>query len=143
MLKATVRLNSRIREVKAEGNAFCFDFIEIMGNEVTDRARENVRPGVGIWGIGGGGPGPHPHATPHEDTGDLMRSIRTRTRQRGFMFEALTETDIDYGVYLELGWTASNGAFYRYPWLMPAVDEARQEWEPIARTTADRSFSGG
>ena len=75
-----------------------------------------------------------------------MESIKVREARRGFMFEAFVTTDIDYGLYLEMGWTTKAGTHYRYPWLYLAAVEATRQWEPIARSTSARSFtddSGG
>ena len=38
-------------------------------------------------------------------------------------------TDLPYGLYLEMGWTNPySGNHWRYPWLMPAMMEARESW---------------
>lgn len=134
-MTAVVRVNSRTREVQAQGNGFCQEFVAILGDETVRRARANVAPGHG--------PGPHPHRTLHLDTGGLRDSIRARIRQRGFMYEALVETDKDYGLYLETGWTTLAGTHYRYPWLYPAAVEASRRWEPIGRSSSDRWFRDG
>lgn len=132
---ATLRVNNRTKIVQKEGNKFAREFARILGDETAKLAQANVAPGRG--------PGPHPHRpqSPHEDTGDLMESIKVREAQRGFMFEAFVTTDIDYGLYLEMGWTTKAGTHYRYPWLYPAAVEATRQWEPIARSTSARSFT--
>lgn len=137
MLTSVVRLNSRVPEVRQQGQNFASDFVQVMAEEVALQAMENVAPGKG--------PGPHPHrlGSNHIDTGDLMNSIRASYSRRGFMHEAFVETDLDYGIYLEVGWTTVAGTHYRYPWLGPAAQMKSREWEPIARTTSDRWFTQG
>ena len=85
------------------------------GALIRDAARARVMPGVG--------PGPHPHRTPHEDTGNLARNIvyRVTTTQRGGELEVGPKPGGYYGTYLELGWHTASGAFYKYPWLRPAL----------------------
>ncbi|MCB0039472.1 MAG: hypothetical protein KDI56_02065 [Xanthomonadales bacterium] len=142
-LTAAVRVNSRVPAVKAQGDGFAAEFVDIIGEETVKAARANVLPGIGPDGIGGSGPGPHPHRTLHWDTGALRDSITYRTARRGFMFEAFIETTKDYGLYLEMGWTALSGRHYRYPWLYPAAMMVGEQWLPIAKSTSDRWFSEG
>jgi hypothetical protein len=91
--------------------------VQEIAAEVKEQARRNVTPGVG--------PGPHPHkpTSHHVDTGNLMRSIFYRTYERSGLVGAMIGTPINYGLFLELGWHAASGAFYRYPWLEPALRE--------------------
>lgn len=133
-LVSVMRVNSRIPEVRREGAGFAREFADILGEETVKKARRNVSPGKG--------PGPHPHRpqSMHEDTGDLRDSIKHEVANRGFMTEAFVSTDIDYGTYLEVGWTTVAGTHYRYPWLYPAALEASHEWQSIARSTAARHF---
>ena len=105
-------------------------------------AKANVAPGRG--------PGPHPHRpqSHHEDTGDLAESVKLSEGWGGdILFEdAPTNlswvtsiyTDLDYGLYLEQGWTALSGLRYRYPWLFPAMVMAQRDFAHLARTTAMR-----
>ena len=137
---ATLRVSSRTKTVQKQGDQFAKEFATILGDETAKLAKANVAPGRG--------PGPHPHrpGSDHEDTGDLMDSIKAVFQQRGYRFESAVSTDIDYGLYLEMGWTTKAGTHYRYPWLYPAAVEATRQWEPIARSTSARSFtddSGG
>lgn len=143
IMTGAVRINSRVPQVKAQGEGFAMEFVEIIGEESVKAARTNVLPGIGPQGIGGSGPGPHPHRSDHWDTGKLRDSIKYRARMRGFMAEAFIESDVDYGLYLEMGWTAPSGRHYRYPWLYPAVVLVTNRWEPIARATTDRWFKDG
>lgn len=80
--------------------------------DVEARARLNVSPGRG--------PGPHPHVTEHEDTGDLAAGIHRETKVTPQGPSSAVTFEQIYGLYLEIGWTAPSGRFYRYPWLMPA-----------------------
>jgi hypothetical protein len=141
-MRVTARLeyNLRTREVAARGQGFAREFADQMGARAAELARENVAPGSG--------PGPHPHRPPpfreHQDTGDLMRSIKAEPESRGFLETTRVGTSLDYGVYLEFGWTnPDSGNHWRYPWLMPALEQARQESADIARSTARRWLSEG
>lgn len=140
---AALRVNSRTNEVKAQGNGFAEDFVGILADETVRLARANVLPGIGREGFGGAGPGPHPHRTKHYDTGKLRDSIVAQVRRQGFIVEARVETDLEYGLFLEMGWTTVAGTHYRYPWLYPAAVEASRRWQPIARSSADRWFTDG
>lgn len=88
-------------------------------------ARENVAPGIG--------PSIHPHElhTWHtftwEDTGDLAESVGYRIRFAGFRREVTIYTDLEYGMYLEIGFRGPSGRFYRYPWMKPAYEKAQKE----------------
>lgn len=105
-------------------------------------ARENVAPGKG--------PGPHPHriGSDHVDTGALRDSLKVVEGWGGdLLFEGLptglswvtaVSTDLDYGLYLEMGWTTKAGTHYRYPWLFPAMTLAQRDFAHLARTTAMR-----
>jgi len=60
----------------------------------------------------------------------------------GFLETSHVFTDLEYGLYLEVGWTNKrSGNHWRYPWLMPAMMQARYESDDIARSTARRWFS--
>ena len=100
-----------LREVRERG----VGIMEYFTGRIAEKAKKNVAPGVG--------PGPHPHRTPHEDSGTLMRNIKTATTATGDLVNGAVYTDVDYGLYLEIGWHAKNGAFYKYPWLLPAVQD--------------------
>jgi len=86
-------------------------------------ARARVMPGVG--------PGPHPHRTKHEDTGNLARNIvyRVTGTMAGGNLEVGPKPGAYYGTYLELGWHAANGMFYKYPWLRPAL---KSQWPAMS-----------
>lgn len=142
-MTAAFRVSSRTSEVKAAGEGFAMEFSEIVASEGAKEAKRNVAPGVGVDGYGGGGPGPHPHRTPHIDFGDLMRDISWRVRRQGFLTVGEVFTELDYGLYLEMGWTAPSGMHYRYPWLYPAIVIVTNEWRTIARSTSDRWFNDG
>jgi len=105
-------------------------------------ARENVAPGKG--------PGPHPHrpGSDHVDTGALRDSLKVTEGWGGdLLFEGMptnlswvtaVSTHLDYGLYLEMGWTTRRGTHYRYPWLFPAMTLAQRDFAHLARTTAMR-----
>lgn len=135
-LTARVEVNMRTAEVVARGEGFAQDFANELGKLTAELAQRNVAPGSG--------PGPHPHrpTSEHIDTGALRNSIQTRSVAMGFLKTAHVYTDSAYGLYLEMGWTNPwTGNHWRYPWLMPAMEEARQQWAEIARSTGRRWFS--
>ena len=126
----------RTKEIAQRGEGFCREFADQMGELTAELAKRNVMPGVG--------PGPHPHrpGSEHEDTGDLAGSVYTRALAMGFMQTTLVYTDLEYGAHLEFGWTNPfSGNHWRYPWLMPALEEARQQAMEIAKTTGRRWLS--
>lgn len=136
-LRGRIEVNTTAAEVAARGDVFANVLAQIMARDALQLARENVAPGKG--------PGPHPHKpeSHHTDTGNLMRSLDVEPEERGFLKTCSVGTDVDYGVYLELGWTNPNtGNFWRYPWLWPAVQQVQADAEETARTTA-REFFGG
>ena len=119
----------------ARGDAYANALALAMANEGARAARQNVAPGRG--------PGPHPHqpGSDHLDNGELMRSIIVVPEERGSFKTASVTTDLDYGVYLELGWTNPwSGRFWRYPWLWPAVLAVQRQAADMARTTAREFF---
>lgn len=133
---ARVEVNMRTKEIVQRGEGFCRDFADQLGELTAQIAKRNVEQGSG--------PGPHPHRpqSPHEDTGDLASSVQTRALAMGFMQTTLVFTDLEYGAHLEFGWTNPfSGNHWRYPWLMPAAEQARQEAMEIARSTARRWLS--
>lgn len=134
-LVSRIEVNSRTREVAARGDTFAKALALSMAHEGAREARQNVAPGKG--------PGPHPHkpGSNHIDTGDLMRSIEVIPEERGFLKTANITTDLDYGTYLEVGWTdPRTGRFWRYPWLWPAVQKVQADSEDVARNTAREFF---
>ena len=133
-LVSRVEINTQAREVKAQGKKFAKDFALQVGEVAQNLAKRNVAPGQG--------PGPHPHrpGSRHVDTGNLMNSITVTPQSRGFLEASLVGTDVDYGVYLEYGWTSKAGNHWRYPWLYPAVMEARASALSVARSTSRRWF---
>lgn len=139
--RLTIKNNTGL--VKSLGNNFADDFVTEVAKKAAEYAREKTKPGIGTSGITGGGPGPHPHRTPHYDTGALMRSIAVNGRHWGFLSTATVTSHLDYALYLEVGWHASNGKFYRYPWLGPSVEKATRDAEKIARIGVRRWFGGG
>jgi len=94
--------------------------IETLMLEAIHIAKANVAPGKG--------PGPHPHD--HVDTGNLRDDIRVTAKPywKGNKLHASIGCTAQayYGVFLERGWTAKSGRFYIYPWLAPAVRQARR-----------------
>lgn len=133
-MRVTVRVDvhSRAKEVAARGPGFAAEFARAFAEEAAAVARRNVSQGQG--------PGPHPHVTEHDDTGALRDSIRVRSEHRGFLESAAIYTDLEYGLYLEWGFTSRGGRFFRYPWLAPAVEEVRHKVDAIARSTGRRWF---
>lgn len=132
-LTGRVEVNMNTAAVKARGKGFSRDFADTLGELVQRNAKHNVSPGVG--------PGPHPHLTRHQDTGNLRDSIQTEPQSRGFLETTMVFTDLEYGAWLETGWTSRNGSFHRYSWLFPAMDAARAEVNSIAQSTARIWFS--
>ena len=128
------RIKSNGKLVKQEGRQFASDFVNILGEEAVKQAQANVAPGRG--------PGPHPHrpGSRHIDTGNLMRSISYEVVEAGQITRSDVSTDVDYGLYLEMGWTTKAGTHYRYPWLYPAVSQVSQAWASIGRSSTDRWF---
>lgn len=134
-LVSRIEINDRTTEVAARGDAFAKALALAMAHEAAREARLNVAPGQG--------PGPHPHKpeSHHIDTGDLMRSIDVEPQDRGFLKTALVFTEVEYGTYLEIGWTNPySGRFWRYPWLWPAVQVAQANAPGQARSTARQFF---
>jgi len=131
-----VEVNLRTKEVAAAGKGFAAEFADKLAELAAANAKRNVTPGEG--------PGPHPHRpqSPHEDTGDLAASVAVAHQSRGFLETALVVTDLAYGAHLEFGWTNPySGNHWRYPWLMPALQEAQEQQASIARSTARRWIS--
>lgn len=134
-LRGRIEVNLRTAEVKRMGEGFAREFAETLGAEIVRLAKDNVKPHSG--------PGPHPHRpqSPHIDTGKLAESVSGIFEDRGFLKTVRVQTDVPYGLYLEAGWTARSGLRYRYPWLMPAMMQAQQQWEGVVRSTARRWFA--
>ena len=135
-LTARVEVNMRTAEVASRGEGFAQDFANQMAELAAGLARENVAPGRG--------PGPHPHrpTSEHIDKGTLSESVKVRALAMGFLKTAHVFTDLESGLYLEMGWTnPHSGNHWRYPWLMPALELARMQWAEIARSTGRRWFS--
>lgn len=137
-LTARVEVNMRTREIAEHGRNFAIDFADQMGALTVQYAKESVQPGVG--------PGPHPHRPSppfpeHVDTGQLMDSIMMKHVHMGFLETAQVFSDVDYAIYLELGWHSKAGNLWRYPFLLPAMMKAQNESANIARSTARRWFS--
>ena len=98
-------------------------FLIPFGDAILEKAKENVEPGVG--------PGPHPH-TDHPgwpdwiDTGNLRDSLTTygpfSVSRNVRAIEIGGDGSVDYGKHLEAGWLSSGGNFFKYPFLLPALD---------------------
>lgn len=130
-----VEVNTTAKEFTQRADDFINDFLKNLAELTRDIAKENVAPGKG--------PGPHPHrpGSHHVDTGRLRESIQVAYQERGFLKTAVVYTDLEYGLYLEAGWTTSKGNHFRYPWLTPAAEMARQRTRDIARSTYRRWMS--
>jgi len=135
-VSARVEVNNRSAEVRRMGNSFAQDVADVLAAAAADIAKHSVSPGIG--------PGPHPHRpqSKHIDSGELAKSVKTQQQPRGFLKTALIFTDMEYGAYLEMGWTTKSGTHYRYPWIMPAVEEVRFDTDSIARSSARKFLSG-
>jgi hypothetical protein len=99
-----------------------------LADRVVYHAKLNTLPGRG--------PGPHPHRTDtgweHEDTGNLSDAIMWNWEEDTVYTFAQTLVYVDaemapYGHWLELGWHGPSGAFYRYPFILPAAEAVAQE----------------
>lgn len=101
-----------------------------LGEQAKEYAQKNVKKGKG--------PSPHPHKKhwwhnfKWEDTGALAESVQVRYRQAGFLRTVTIYTDLDYGMYLELGFRGPSGMFYRYPWMKPAYQKAQKDFPKFA-----------
>lgn len=120
---ATLQLNSRSKAFANKSNTAVEDAMRKVLKKAKKLAQENVAKGKGpsdhngdadSWG----------HHFAHEDTGDLAESVQDAIWLQGFLTEGTIYTDLDYGVYLEVGWRTRQSNFYRYPWLKPAFLEA-------------------
>lgn len=128
----------RTAEVVSRGEGFAQEFANQMAEIAAELARQNVAPGSG--------PGPHPHrpTSEHIDSGALRDSIQVKAMAMGFLKTAHVFTDLEYGLYLEMGWTNPyTGNHWRYPWLWPALSLAQRQWADVARSTGRRWFSAG
>lgn len=119
---ATLQINSRARAFANKASSSTEDAVRKVLRRAEKLAKENVAKGKG--------PSPHTgndiegHNYPYRDTGDLARSVRSAVWLQGFLTEGSIFTDLDYGVYLEVGWRTKAGNFFRYPWMRPAMMEA-------------------
>lgn len=67
-------------------------------------------------------------------TGVLRGSIGTSVKDEGDrVIGEVGSWNVEYAVYLELGWTAMSGLKYKYPWLYPAYEEKKSEIDAILR----------
>jgi len=107
-------------------------------DEIKQEAQKQVAPGRG--------PGRHPHDLSHGwpdwvDTGALRESIDVLVYrgQEGVsdILELAVFSDLGgdrpYNVALSLGWHGPSGAWYRYPFLVPAADAAASRAHQIIR----------
>ena len=135
-LTGEVKVNFRNKHVKDLGAGFVQDMALTLGEKIQAQAKHNVSPGVG--------PGPHPHnpGSHHIDTGNLRDSIEVDVDVVGAHAVAQVWSDLEYSVYLEYGWTARSGKFYRYPFLWPALDTVRPEVPPLMAQKGRVWFSG-
>lgn len=135
-LAATMRVDFNSRQAKAMGESFTAECAAAFGDRVMELAKRNVAPGKG--------PGPHPHKQPGRvDTGNLQDSIQADIHKTASAAVVTVFTPLDYGTYLEAGWHAPSGRFYRYPWLWPAINQAQKEFLDIVRSHSGVAFTGG
>ena len=136
---ATIRVSFNTPLAKQMGESFTTEVAAEFGDQVVARAKENTAPGKG--------PSSHPHPPPpawqHEDTGRLMESIFADIVKTANGVTMHVYTDVPYGLWLEAGFPAITGRFYRYPWLSPAVSDVQKELSNIIRAKADVAFAGG
>jgi len=130
----TVEVDYRSRAAKEHGLRFAEDYVLDQTAVVERLAKRNVTPGRG--------PGPHPHRTEHEDTGQLMQSITSDVEVKGSRVVGIVGTNVIYGMFLEVGWHSRSGNFYRYPWLAPAMHEAKRYGPTIAQRHSHVWFEG-
>lgn len=143
-MRVTLTVDSDAPEIVEQGVWFGLEFVDLLGQETVAEARKLVAPGSG--------PGPHPHRTEHEDSGALRDAVFYDTLLRDGGQSAIAVISIDpeaparqggtppyqYGVFLEMGWTAASGNHFRYPWLYPAAMIAQQRWQAFGKAAADR-----
>jgi len=120
--KVRVKLDYNFRPVREHVKLNANRVMRGVLEETVKLAKENVAPGKG--------PGPHPHLG-RMDTGNLMRDIRIIKEPYWWTTHAYGQAGCTeaayYGVFLEWGWTNPwTGNFWRYPWLMPAYEQARK-----------------
>ena len=98
------------KEFMAQATATARKVMQDVAKAVKEQAKHNVSPGVG--------PGPHPHkpTSGHTDTGALEKSVFYRTGERGLLVWFVCGTDLNYGMFLEIGWHSKSGNFWKYPW---------------------------
>jgi len=132
---ATIRVSFNTPLAKAMGESFTTAVAAEFGDQVLARAKENVAPGKG--------PGPHPHVSKHFDTGTLMENIFADITKTANGVTMHVWTPIPYGLFLEAGFHAKSGRFYRYPWLQPSISETQKDLTDIIRAKADVAFAGG
>lgn len=133
-LEASLHINSQMKEFRNRSYKAASNAIRTVSRNARDYAKQNVAKGKG--------PGPHPHRWPYVDTGDLAKSIGMKVVYNGVRMESVVYTELDYGTYLEVGWRAKNGRFYRYPWLKPAWRRAMDEYKTIAARSWKEAMVG-
>ena len=89
--------------------------MERVGNIVERQAALNVRAPL---------PSGKSHA--YADTDRLARSVTHKTETSGSKITAIIGTNVDYGLYLELGYYRGKSQVH-YPWLFPAVELKKPE----------------
>ena len=130
---------SKIPEAKRLLGAGMDEFLTGAGELVRDKAKENVEPGKG--------PGPHPHKEfpswpTREDTGKLRDSIKTygpyNISADIKAIEIGGDGSVDYGKHLEVGFHTKQADdtvnFWRYPWMIPALEEQKGRIIRLLRT---------
>ena len=133
-LVGRVEVHKRAKEVRAMGEGFAAMYVNDLGTMIMEQAKLNVEPGKG--------PGPHPHRVEHTDTGALRDSVKMRFEHRGFLETVYVFSDLNYGVFLELGFHANwGGAFIQYPWLAPAYLQVLDSADNYLRATARLWFN--
>ena len=92
-----------------------------------------------------GPPASKPGEPPHKRTGTLDRSIDIETFTRGKDFVGRVGTNLNYGLWLEIGTTSTDGGtkMAKRPYLRPALDNKRKAIIREIRKAGKRMGKGG
>jgi len=116
VINVVMHTDKALEEIMGKGDGI----LDQASTLVKEEAAKAVSPGVG--------PGPHPHNWPHVDTGDLAASLTKYgpySEDKRRVMEVGGDGSVDYGKFLEVGFHGPSGAFYRYPWLLPALERLK------------------